>query len=80
MPGSGGVIICTRGRRQPLCGVCRKNRSSKLCDGKSSSSGVARTCDLPLCSACAVTRPDPQKPRDTIDYCPGCAKSTEAAR
>lgn len=77
MPGS--AIICTRGRRPVLCGACKCNRSSKLCDGMVVENGVASTCDLPLCIGCAVTKPDPNNKRDTIDYCPACAKKLEAA-
>ena len=67
LPGIGGVLVCTRGRRaRRLCAVCRKRPHSKLCDGRKATGG---TCDKPLCGVCAITRPDPKKPGETLDFC-----------
>lgn len=65
----GTVLLCSRGRRKfaPRCGVCKWRRATKLCDGhKPNDLG---TCDKPLCSTCAITRPDPKKPDETLDFC-----------
>lgn len=74
LPGLGTVRICRRGRHKfaPRCGVCKFRRATKLCDGhKPNDPG---TCDKPLCSTCAITRPDPdpKKPGETLDFC--CAR------
>lgn len=77
MPGS-GVIICTRGRRSRLCGVCRKNPSTRLCDGDSMANVVSGTCDLPLCVGCSVTEPDPNNRGKRLDFCPSCVETRKA--
>ena len=66
LPG-GVAILCGRFPRHKACSVCRRHVGDKLCDGMR---GTRETCDAPLCACCAVTRPDPAKPGDTIDLCP----------
>lgn len=71
LPGGGTAIVCGRFPRAKPCSVCRVHVGNKLCDGRIP--GCPRTCDAPLCACCAVTRPNPKKPGDTLDYCPRCA-------
>lgn len=83
--GGARAIICSRGRREQRCSVCKIHVGDKLCDGRVGTVGIsygdsqratkAKTCDAPLCRCCAVTRPDPKKKDDTLDYCPRCAKN-----
>lgn len=72
LPGGITAIVCSRGRRRPRsCAHCGKP-SSKLCDFErkvpeirdGQQRLVVKTCDKPLCDACAVSvGPD-------RDYCP----------
>lgn len=68
LPG-GVAILCGRFPRRKACSVCHKHVGDKLCDGERAM-GRGRTCDAPLCACCAVTRPDPKHPGDTLDFCP----------
>lgn len=74
MPGGITAIVCSRGRRgkkPKACAFCGKP-SSLLCDFKRRapeiSGGVQRlvdkTCDKPLCVACAVSV------GEDLDHCP----------
>src|SRR4051812_4346797 len=68
LPG-GAAILCGRFPRQKPCSVCHKHVGDKLCDG-TPTGGRKGTCDAPLCACCAVTRPDPKDPSDSLDFCP----------
>lgn len=63
-----GTIIC-RKRGPRICNFCGRF-STKLCDFpiKVGDIGHTRTCDAPMCDACA-TRVGPNR-----DYCPNHAK------
>jgi hypothetical protein len=74
LPG-GVAILCGRFPRQKACSVCRRHVGDKLCDG---APGTRETCDAPLCACCAVTRPDPRKKNDTLDFCPRHASQAPA--
>ena len=60
IPGGGYAIICGRGKRPIICSVCHRI-GSKLCDWPV---GNGKTCDRPLCDACAVSG------GKEIDFCP----------
>jgi hypothetical protein len=57
LPGGINAIVCGRGRRRPA--LCKCGRpSTKLCDfeiAPAIHSAKAKTCDKPLCDACAVS-------------------------
>jgi hypothetical protein len=66
LPG-GVAILCGRFPRLKACSGCRVHVGDKLCDGRRQ--GKRGTCDAPLCACCAVTRPNPKKHGDTLDFC-----------
>lgn len=68
LPG-GVAILCGRFPQQKPCAFCKVHVGDKLCDGKPIG-GRSGTCDAPICGCCAVTRPDPKKKNDTLDFCP----------
>lgn len=67
LPGGGYAIVCSRGRRPKRCSSCGR-ASSKLCDYPLRGEKAGKTCDLPICDACAT-----HVPPDT-DYCPPHAR------
>jgi hypothetical protein len=57
LPGGINAIVCGRGRRKPPSCKCGRP-STKLCDFEVKAHdghAQARTCDKPLCDACAVS-------------------------
>lgn len=61
-----GMIICSRGSRQPRCRCGAP--STKLCDFPLTGEKTGKTCDRPLCDRCTVSAgPD-------LDYCEPHAK------
>jgi len=85
-------FICSRGRsRTKPCVECG-SPSTKLCDFPLKGKRAGKTCDRPLCDACAVTQPnvthiETKTPHftetpstDTFDLCPAHARATEEQR
>jgi hypothetical protein len=79
-------FICSRGRaRTRPCVECG-TPSTKLCDYPLEGKRKGKTCDRPLCDACAVTQPKVRHigtntdelttspPDDTFDLCPAHAR------
>lgn len=74
-------FLCSRGERRQLCSSCKRSTATKLCDFRLAN---GKTCDRPLCAACAVEQPQPPRPypempletivRDSVDYCPAHAR------
>ena len=64
----GLAIICSRGRRQPLCsvGLCGKP-SVALCDYPVERKGVKATCDAPMCAR----HRHPVPGQSDMDWCEG---------
>jgi hypothetical protein len=64
-----GVTGWTCGRRparKPCC-ECRQRPHTKLSDFKLTGTKRGKTCDRPLCDACAVTVG--RRGTDSVDYC-----------
>ena len=64
----GRAIICTKtsGKRRQWCAICRKARTTKLCDFPINDRGA--TCDQDLCDGCAVKVTD--QGSEVEDICP----------
>lgn len=86
-PGGSTIHINRSGGRKKECPFCRKGWVSKLCDFPI---GHGKTCDAPMCDACATRmgRQETQlgggfsRPNDTKDFCPihkGQPEPSEAA-
>lgn len=78
--GGGVAIVCSRGRRRmKACEVCKARPMAKLCDAAKPGGG---TCDLRLCSSCAVRVGTHGKSSpfagDSVDYCPKHAEEHHA--
>jgi len=71
-PEGGLVFLCGRGRaRTQPCDHCGQP-GTRLCD-RTVSQAPFRTCDRPLCAACAIHRPG------HVDYCRAHAPATGAS-
>jgi len=69
------MFLCTKERPRPRpCAPCGRP-TLQLCDGPVTTDGKRRTCDAPVCVACAVRV-------ETIDrdYCPRCGGRDVYAR
>jgi hypothetical protein len=64
MPGGGTAVICSHTRRR-RCSVCGELRASKLCDGPPAPGSRNKTCDVDLCTRCAV-----HVDGKDVDFCP----------
>ena len=61
-------FICWRGERQRLCSACKSRPASLLCDFPLSGKKQGRTCDRPLCRACAVNVPHKRPQQAQLGY------------
>lgn len=61
LPGGVRAIACRGRRPKPKCSCCKTRTATLECDYKI---GPGKTCDLPLCTSCAL------RIGDNVDYCP----------
>lgn len=68
------LFMCSRGKRHKKCADCGRP-ATLLCDYKLRGKKEGKTCDRPLCRACAVNAgriPEitgGMRSSDTVDYC-----------
>lgn len=65
------AIACSRGSARRRCKVCGA-KATLLCDGPPPAGVKRKTCDAPICKACAK-RVGPDR-----DLCPGCVEKAGA--
>lgn len=66
LPDGSTALVKFGNRRKPRCSVCKQPGAPFLCDGPPPAGSTRKTCDAPLCRACAK-----RTGRDR-DVCPNC--------